>query len=105
MQMCFFVLEKGLEQIAPVLYSAFVRERAYVWLTLTVLSRQGSNCVGCRGVRFDLAVLKSIALRLLQLPIQSKEMHGYKERDTRERNYHLRIKNQDAMDSERIETL
>lgn len=82
--MC-FVLEKGLEQIVPVPYYASVRERVRVCLTLTVLSRQGSNCVGCCGVRFDLAVLKSIALSLLQLPIQSKEMHGCGERDTRER--------------------
>ncbi len=82
--MC-FVLEKGLEQIVPVPYYASVRERVLVCLTLTVLSRQGSNCVGCCAVRFDLAVLKSIALCLLQLPIQSKEMHGCGERDTRER--------------------
>lgn len=82
--MC-FVLEKGLEQIVPELYYASVRERVHVRLTLTVLSRQGSNCVGCCGIRFDLAVLKSIALSLLQLPIQSKEMHGCGERETQER--------------------
>lgn len=93
--MC-FVLEKGLEQIVPVSYYPSVREWVRVCLTLTVLSRQGSNCVGCRGIRFDLAILKSIALSLLQLPIQSKEMHGCGERDTRERNYHLRIKEKDA---------
>lgn len=81
-----FAMEKGLEQIAR-----WRRDtRLCVCLTLTVLSRQSSDCVGCRGVGFDLAVLKSIALGLLQLPIQSKEMHGC---GRRERERHLTLKN------------